>query len=101
MAGGAAGTILSSGLGDLVKQFQANNQGEAANSWVSSGPNKNISPDDLAKALGAYQISMLMLQSGLSRDELLQGLSKHLPEVVNQLTPEGRLPTADEASRWI
>jgi len=42
-----------------------------------------------------------MEQSGLSRNELLQGLSQHLPEVVNQLTPEGRIPTEHEASRMI
>ena len=40
-------------------------------------------------------------QTGMSRDELLDGLSRYLPDVVDQLTPDGRLPTDDEASRWI
>lgn len=97
--GGAAGSILSGGLGDLLKQFQESGHSDTANSWVGPGPNKNISPGDLANALGAEQISTMMSQSGLSRDELLQGLSQHLPEVVNQLTPNGRLPTEHEASR--
>jgi uncharacterized protein YidB (DUF937 family) len=100
LAGGAAGSILSGGLGDLLKQFQESGHSEAANSWVSTGPNKTIAPGDLANALGAEQIGTLMTQSGLSRDELLQGLSQNLPEVVNQLTPDGRLPTAQEAARW-
>ena len=47
---------------------------------------------------GADQISSLMSQSGLSRDELLNGLSQHLPDVVHHLTPDGRLPTEDELS---
>ena len=96
LAGGAAGSVISGGLGDLLKQFQQNGQGETANSWVSPGPNKPISPGDLASALGADQINGLMAQSGLSREELLNGLSQHLPEVINHLTPDGRLPTENE-----
>jgi uncharacterized protein YidB (DUF937 family) len=96
LAGGAAGSVLSGGLGDLLKQFQQNGHGETANSWVSPGPNKQISPGDLASALGADQINGLMSQSGLSREELLDGLSQHLPDVINHLTPDGRLPTESE-----
>jgi uncharacterized protein YidB (DUF937 family) len=98
LAGGAAGSILSGGLGDLLKQFQQNGHGDTANSWVSPGPNKQIAPGDLANALGADQINSLMSQSGLSREDLLNGLSQHLPEVVNHLTPDGRLPTENELS---
>ena len=98
LAGGAAGSVMSGGLGDLLKQFQQSGQGDTANSWVSPGPNKPISPGDLANALGADQINGLMSQSGLSRDELLAGLSQHLPGVVNHLTPDGRLPTESELS---
>jgi uncharacterized protein YidB (DUF937 family) len=98
LAGGAAGSVISGGLGDLLKQLQQNGHGETANSWVSPGPNKQIAPGDLANALGADQINSLMSQSGLSREDLLNGLSQHLPEVVNHLTPDGRLPTEDELS---
>jgi uncharacterized protein YidB (DUF937 family) len=98
LAGGAAGSVISGGLGDLLKQFQQSGHGDTANSWVSPGPNKQIAPGDLASALGADQISSLMSQSGLSRDELLDGLSQHLPGVIDHLTPNGRLPTEDEVS---
>jgi uncharacterized protein YidB (DUF937 family) len=96
LAGGAAGSVISGGLSDLLRQFQQNGHGETANSWVSQGPNKPISPNDLASALGADQINSLATQSGLSREELLNGLSQQLPEVVNHLTPNGRLPTESE-----
>jgi uncharacterized protein YidB (DUF937 family) len=96
LAGGAAGSVISGGLGDLLKQFQQNGHGETANSWVSQDPNKPISPGDLANALGADKINDLMSQSGLSRQELLSGLSQQLPEVVNHLTPDGRLPSESE-----
>jgi uncharacterized protein YidB (DUF937 family) len=101
LAGGAAGSVISGGLGDLLRQFQQNGQGDAANSWVSTGPNKQISSNDLASALGADQINSLASQTGLSRDELLSGLSQHLPDVINHLTPDGRLPTADELGRQL
>ena len=96
LAGGAAGSVISGGLGDLLKQFQQNGHGETANSWVSQGPNNPISPGDLANALGADKINDLMSQSGLSRQELLSGLSQQLPEVANHLTPDGRLPSESE-----
>jgi uncharacterized protein YidB (DUF937 family) len=98
LAGGAAGSVISGGLGDLLRQFQQNGQGEAANSWVSPGPNKSISPDDLGRALGNDQLNTLASQSGLSREELLEGLSQHLPGVIDHLTPDGRLPTENELS---
>lgn len=101
LAGGAAGSVLSGGLGDLLKQFQQGGLTEAANSWVGTGENKQITANDLASALGADQIGTLIAQTGLSRDELLAGLAKQLPDVINQLTPNGRLPTEQEASRWI
>jgi uncharacterized protein YidB (DUF937 family) len=98
LAGGAAGSVISGGLGDLLKQFQQHGQGDTANSWVSQGPNKQISPDDLGRALGSDQINALSSQSGLSREELLAGLSQQLPDVINHLTPDGRLPTENELS---
>ena len=101
LAGGAAGSVLSGGLGDLLNQFQQKGQGDAANSWVGNGPNKQISPGDLANALGADQIDHLVSQSGMSRDDLLSGLSKYLPDAINHLTPDGRLPDENEVSGQI
>jgi uncharacterized protein YidB (DUF937 family) len=101
LAGGAAGSVLSGGLNDLLRQFQQSGQTETMNSWVGTGPNKEISPNDLASALGADQIDTLTAQTGMSRDELLTGLSRQLPDVINELTPDGRVPSEQEASRWL
>jgi uncharacterized protein YidB (DUF937 family) len=98
LAGGAAGSVLSGGLGDLLNQFQQGGHGDTANSWVGNGPNKAIAPGDLANALGADQINALATQSGMSADELLKGLSQYLPDVINHLTPDGRLPNDSEVS---
>jgi uncharacterized protein YidB (DUF937 family) len=98
LAGGAAGSVLSGGLNDLLKQFQQAGHGDTASSWVGKGENKSIAPNDLAKAIGADQLEMLTRQTGMSRDDLLSGLSRELPGVIDQLTPHGRVPTADELS---
>ncbi len=99
LAGGAAGSVLSGGLNDLLKQLQDSGHGEAANSWVGNGPNKTIAPNDLANALGSDQINAMMSHSGMSRDELLSGLSEYLPRAVDSLTPSGRVPSEHEIVR--
>jgi uncharacterized protein YidB (DUF937 family) len=101
LGGATAGSVLSGGLGNLVKDLQERGYGDAANSWVGPGQNQAIAPDDLEHALGADTIDTLTRQSGLSRDELLSGLSDHLPDLVDQLTPHGRLPTEHEASTMV
>jgi len=101
LTGGAAGNVVSGGLSDLLKQFQQNGQGDVAKSWIGSGPNKPISPNDLASALGADRVNTLASFSGMSRNDLLNGLSQQLPDVVDQLTPNGRLPTEQEAARFV
>jgi uncharacterized protein YidB (DUF937 family) len=100
LGGAAAGTVLNGGLGNLIKDLQGSGHGATVQSWVGSGDNKDIEPNDLGKALGADTIQALTEQTGMSRDELLKGLSQHLPELINQLTPDGRLPTDHEAARW-
>jgi uncharacterized protein YidB (DUF937 family) len=101
LAGGAAGSVLSGGLNDLLKQFQQNGHSETVSSWVGTGPNKQISPNDLSGALGSDRINALIEQTGMSRDDLLRGLSQYLPQVVDQLTPQGRVPTEQEAQRLL
>jgi uncharacterized protein YidB (DUF937 family) len=98
LGGAAAGSVISGGLGDLMKQLQQSGQGDTANSWVGKGANKAIEPGDLANALGADQISALASQTGMSQDDLLSGLSQYLPRVIDHLTPDGRLPTENEVS---
>lgn len=100
LGGAAAGSVLNGGLGQVLQDLQRSGQGRTAQSWVGRGENEPIAPDDLANALGADTISALSDQTGMSRDDLLQGLSQHLPDFVDQLTPEGHLPTEEEASRW-
>jgi uncharacterized protein YidB (DUF937 family) len=98
--GGSTGGALTNSLNDILSQFQQNGHGETANSWVGTGPNKAISPDDLASMIGADQIDAMVAQTGMQRSDLLNDISEHLPQIVDELTPAGRLPTESEASRF-
>ncbi len=101
LAGGNAGPALSNGLCALLQQFQQSGQGEKANSWVGTGPNKDISEQDLAKALGDDDINSLSQQTGVDRGDLLNALRRELPNIVDQLTPQGRVPAPHEMSQQI
>jgi uncharacterized protein YidB (DUF937 family) len=106
MGGGGAGAgglggMLSGGLGDLVDQFNRAGKGDVAQSWVATGQNKPIPPHELSQVLTAEQIDFLTQRTGMSREDLLAGLSEQLPEVVNSLTPAGRVPTSDEMHRLV
>jgi uncharacterized protein YidB (DUF937 family) len=101
IGGLSAGSVLSGGLGDLVERFKRNGQGEAAESWVKTGPNQQLRADQLEQALGSDVLNTLSERTGLSREELLSRLARELPEAVDKLTPEGRLPTEAEAGRLL
>jgi len=101
LGGASVGTALSGGLANLLKGLQSAGQGQTAQSWVGTGPNQPIAPNDLAKALGGDTLDALTKQTGMTRDQLLAGLSQHLPGVVDRLTPHGRLPSEQEAAQFL
>ena len=100
-AKGVVGALLTGGMMDLVRQFRGAGKGEAVDSWVAQGPNKQISASELSQVLTEEQIAFLTERTGMTREDLLRGLSQRLPQAVDQMTPEGRLPTGDELQRRI
>jgi len=101
LGGAAAGGVLNGGLRNLVQDMENNGQGDTVRSWVSRGENQSINPNELGNALGMEDVDAVSQQTGMPREQVLSELSQHLPEFVDQLTPDGRLPTDDEASRWV
>jgi len=93
LGGGGVGGLLGGGLGELVDRFKQSGHGEIADSWVGTGPNKDVAPQQLEKAIGPDVLDTLSQQTGLSREELIARLSRELPKAVDQYTPEGRLPS--------
>ena len=103
-AGGGLGGVLgggslSTGLKDLLDRFRQSGQEEKVQSWVSTGSNKPIAPNEIEQALGEERLQWLVEQTGMPRDQLLNGLSGELPQAIDKLTPDGRLPTDEELSR--
>ena len=95
LGGGGAG-----GLGALVEQFTQAGHGRAINSWIGQGQNQPIAPHDLGAALGPETVGQLSQQTGMGSSDLLSQLSQLLPGVVDQLTPQGRMPAEQEHAHW-
>src|SRR6185295_1250524 len=82
------------GLQGVIGQFERNGLGPTVKSWVGTGPNQPISPEDVHKALGPELLQQLAAKSGLSVQELAQKLSQVLPQAVDKMTPDGAIPKA-------
>jgi uncharacterized protein YidB (DUF937 family) len=88
LPGGAA----TGGLGDLIDHFRNSGLGKKADSWVSTGQNEPVDEAEMGQALGPDLLDTLAKQTGLSREELAKRLSQVLPQAIDHMTPEGRLP---------
>lgn len=97
--GAPSGAVVSKGLGNTVDELDRKGRGPIARSWIDRGPNQPISSQEVGEALGEEGIKELLERTGLSRGELLDALSEHLPRAIDRLTPEGRLPSREEAAR--
>ena len=90
--GGAAGAGGLGGLAGLAEQFQRGGLGDVMNSWIGSGQNLPISPDQLGGVLGGDLLGELTRHTGMGQGDLLGQLSQVLPQMVDRATPEGRIP---------
>lgn len=86
------GSFLGNGLNELVDRFQQSGHGPVANSWIGTGPNQPIGPQQMEQAIGADTLATLTQQTGLSREDLLARLSRELPQAIDHYTADGRLP---------
>ncbi|HET9159841.1 MAG TPA: YidB family protein [Caulobacteraceae bacterium] len=99
-SGGLSGILSGLGgagaLGGLLGQLKQRGLADQANSWVSTGANQQVQPDQIEQALGEDAMRDLEQQTGLPRDQLRKELAQHLPEAINEATPQGRLPDEHE-----
>ena len=84
------------GLAGLVQAFQKNGLGEQMSSWISTGQNLPISPDQIKAALGSGQLGQIAGQLGMNESQAAGGLADLLPQVIDKLTPNGQLPQGDD-----
>ena len=81
------------GLHGLVQQFEKSGLGQQVQSWISTGKNLPITPEQIRAAMGSGAIAKLAAKAGITPEEVSQRLSQVLPHVVDHLTPTGQLPT--------
>ncbi len=86
------GSLIARGLGELVEHFTSGGHADTAQSWINHGPNRDIPPADLERAIGPETLAALEQRTGLSRSELLARLSRDLPAAIDRYSPDGRLP---------
>jgi uncharacterized protein YidB (DUF937 family) len=89
------------GMHKLLDGMHANGLGDIADSWVSGAPAKSITPAQAKKIVGPEKVKELSAQSGLPANEVAQGLSALLPNLVNHLTPNGQVPPAGQVQSAI
>jgi len=94
--GGAGGAGAGGGLGALLEQLQRAGFGEQAGSWVGTGANQPIPAEALEKVFGRGGLAEIARRAGVSEQEAERGLAAVLPEVVDRVTPDGRVPTQDQ-----
>lgn len=82
----------SGGIDGLLQKLHAGGLGEQAQSWVSTGPNQPVEPQQLATALGPEMVDKLASTTGISIERLLPLLATFLPMLINHLTPAGKAP---------
>jgi uncharacterized protein YidB (DUF937 family) len=84
------------GLGGLLDQFRRAGLGAQADSWVSTGQNLAVSGNDMEQALGAGALDDMAARLGVPRGKAADTLAGALPQLVDQLTPQGRVTEGDE-----
>lgn len=94
LGGAAAGSAVSGGLGSLLEQFRNSGLGQQADSWVGTGQNHSITPEQINSVIGHGKLAEIAQQAGLDPAQLSQLLAQALPTIVDKLTPGGQLPKA-------
>ncbi|TIQ61700.1 MAG: DUF937 domain-containing protein [Mesorhizobium sp.] len=84
--------VSGTALGDILDRFRTAGAGAKVDSWVGTGPNEPIEPRDVETAIDEETLTALSMQTGLLREELIARITRDLPEAVNKMTPNGKLP---------
>jgi uncharacterized protein YidB (DUF937 family) len=80
------------GIEGILGKFQQAGYAEQAQSWVSTGENQPISADALQQVLGQGQLGQIAQQLGIGQGEAAGGLAAMLPQIIDQMTPQGQVP---------
>lgn len=91
--GALSGLVASAGgIEGIMSKLQASGLGGKLDSWVGTGQNEAISADQVKQALGEDEIRNAAAQAGVSEDEAAGGLAELLPQMIDKISPDGKLP---------
>ncbi|MCM3874935.1 MAG: YidB family protein [Thermoanaerobaculia bacterium] len=96
LLGMVSGRGGSGGLTGLVNMFNQKGLGDVVSSWVSTGRNLPISPEQIQNVLGSSQIQALAAKAGISPEMASSAISRILPQLVDKATPNGQIPAAGD-----
>jgi uncharacterized protein YidB (DUF937 family) len=88
------------GIDGLIKKFQQSGMGDIAESWIGTGENKRINPEQLANVLGKDQVDAVAQQADIPKSQGASVLSQILPAMIDKLTPEGKAPESSNLATW-
>lgn len=80
------------GLSGLVQSFQQKGLGDIISSWIGTGQNSPITPEQIKEGLGSETVQNLADKAGISTEELTAKLSEQLPTLIDKMTPGGVVP---------
>lgn len=80
------------GISSVLNMFRRQGLGRQADSWVGTGPNDKISGQQVENVFGSAQINGIASKLGITTEQACSGIAQLLPELINQFTPEGRIP---------
>jgi uncharacterized protein YidB (DUF937 family) len=92
LLGAVMGMVGGGGLGSLMNNFQSGGLKEKADSWVGTGENQELTPDEVHEALGQEQVAKIAEEAGVSHEEAKTGLAAMLPGLIDKLSPDGKMP---------
>jgi uncharacterized protein YidB (DUF937 family) len=86
------------GLQGLLNRFIQAGHGDTVASWTGTGENQPISPDAIHHVIGSDQVNAIATKLGVDPTQASALVAKFLPNVVDQLTPNGAVdPAADHS----
>ncbi len=96
-----ASLLANGGLQKILGGMRASGFSAQADSWVGTGENQPIEPEQVSQALGGAQIEQIAQQLGVDGTQASALLAQVIPGLVNAVTPEGEEPSEDDLSRLV
>jgi uncharacterized protein YidB (DUF937 family) len=84
------------GLQAFIQKLQAGGLADAVSSWIGTGENQQVAPEQVHQALGDEQVSAMAQQTGMDKNDLLSQLAKYLPGIIDRLSPNGQLANGSD-----